>query len=84
METADIVLVQSNPLDVLSVIDLSRKTYRKMVQNLWWAAGYNIAAIPLAAGVLAPVGILLSPAVGALLMSISTVVVAVNAQLLRS
>ncbi|SDW78368.1 Cu2+-exporting ATPase [Marinococcus luteus] len=84
METADIVLVQSNPLDVLSVIDLSRKTYRKMVQNLWWAAGYNIAAIPLAAGVLAPVGILLSPAVGALLMSISTVVVAINAQLLRT
>lgn len=84
METADIVLVQSNPLDVLSVIDLSGKTYRKMVQNLWWAAGYNIAAIPLAAGVLAPVGILLSPAVGALLMSISTVVVAVNAQLLRT
>ncbi|WP_022793005.1 heavy metal translocating P-type ATPase [Marinococcus halotolerans] len=84
METADIVLVQSNPLDVLSVIELSGKTYRKMVQNLWWAAGYNIAAIPLAAGVLAPVGILLSPAVGALLMSISTVVVAVNAQLLRT
>ncbi|GEK58984.1 copper-translocating P-type ATPase [Marinococcus halophilus] len=83
METADIVLVQSNPLDVLSVIDLSGKTYRKMVQNLWWAAGYNIAAIPLAAGVLAPIGILLSPAVGALLMSISTVVVAINAQLLR-
>lgn len=83
METADIVLVQSNPLDVLSVIELSGKTYRKMVQNLWWAAGYNIAAIPLAAGVLAPIGILLSPAVGALLMSISTVVVAVNAQLLR-
>ncbi|WP_298786700.1 copper-translocating P-type ATPase [uncultured Marinococcus sp.] len=84
METADIVLVQSNPLDVLSVIELSGKTYRKMVQNLWWAAGYNIAAIPLAAGVLAPIGILLSPAVGALLMSISTVVVAVNAQLLRT
>lgn len=84
METADIVLVQSNPLDVLSVIDLSRKTYRKMVQNLWWAAGYNIVAIPLAAGVLAPIGILLSPAVGALLMSISTVVVAINAQLLRT
>lgn len=84
METADIVLVQSNPLDVLSVIELSRKTYRKMVQNLWWAAGYNIVAIPLAAGVLAPIGILLSPAVGALLMSISTVVVAINAQLLRT
>lgn len=83
METADIVLVQSNPLDVLSVIDLSRKTYRKMIQNLWWAAGYNIVAIPLAAGVLAPLGILLSPAVGAVLMSASTVIVAINAQLLR-
>ncbi len=83
METADVVLVQSNPLDVLSVIDLSRKTYRKMIQNLWWAAGYNIVAIPLAAGVLAPLGILLSPAVGAVLMSASTVIVAINAQLLR-
>jgi Cu2+-exporting ATPase len=83
METADIVLVQSNPLDVLSVIDLSRKTYRKMIQNLWWAAGYNIVAIPLAAGVLAPIGILLSPAVGAVLMSLSTIIVAINAQLLR-
>ncbi|HUT21172.1 MAG TPA: heavy metal translocating P-type ATPase, partial [Anaerolineae bacterium] len=61
----------------------SRASYRKMLQNLWWAAGYNIIALPLAAGVLAPVGIVLSPAVGALLMSLSTVIVAINAQLLR-
>src|SRR5699024_2653419 len=64
METADVVLVKSNPKDVVSLIDLSKKTYRKMVQNLWWAAGYNILAIPLAAGALAPIGIVLSPAVG--------------------
>lgn len=83
VETADIVLVRSNPKDVLSILDLSKNTYRKMVQNLWWAAGYNIIAIPLAAGVLAPVGIILSPAVGAVLMSLSTVIVAVNARLLR-
>src|SRR5699024_1480638 len=82
METADVVLVKSNPKDVVSLIDLSKKTYRKMVQNLWWAAGYNIFAIPLAAGVLAPVGIVLSPAVGAVLMSLSTIVVAINAKLL--
>src|SRR5699024_8879404 len=74
METADVVLVKSNPKDVVSLIDLSKKTYRKMVQNLWWAAGYNIFAIPLAAGVLAPVGIVLSPAVGAVLMSLNTMV----------
>jgi len=65
------------------IINLSRASYRKMVQNLWWAAGYNIVAIPLAAGVLAPWGIVLSPAVGAVLMSLSTIIVAVNAQLLR-
>src|SRR5699024_8060470 len=65
MDTADVVLVKTNPKDVVSLIDLSKKTYRKMVQNLWWAAGYNICAIPLAAGVLAPVGIVLSPAFGA-------------------
>ncbi|WP_411954955.1 heavy metal translocating P-type ATPase [Alkalibacillus sp. S2W] len=82
MESADIVLVQSNPNDVVSLFNLSRKTYRKMVQNLWWAAGYNIVAIPLAAGILAPIGILLSPAVGAVLMSLSTVIVAINAKLL--
>src|SRR5699024_10205064 len=84
METADVVLVKSNPKDVVSLIDLSKKTYRKMVQNLWWAAGYNIFAIPLVAGVLAPVGIVLSPAVGAVLMSLSTIVVAINAKLLKA
>ncbi|HLQ73077.1 MAG TPA: copper-translocating P-type ATPase [Bacillota bacterium] len=83
METADVVLVKSNPKDVVSLIDLSKKTYRKMVQNLWWAAGYNIAVIPLAAGILAPVGIILSPAVGAVLMSLSTIIVAINAKLLK-
>ena len=77
------ILVKSNPLDIVSVVELSRASYRKMVQNLFWAAGYNIIALPLAAGVLAPVGFVLSPAVGALLMSLSTVIVAVNAQLLR-
>src|SRR5699024_11273610 len=77
METADVVLVKSNPKDVVSLIDLSKKTYRKMVQNLWWAAGYNILAIPLAAGALAPIGIVLSPAVGAVLMSLSTIIVAI-------
>ncbi|KHE72629.1 heavy metal translocating P-type ATPase, partial [Halobacillus sp. BBL2006] len=79
VETADIVLVKSNPKDILSIIQLSKNTYKKMVQNLWWAAGYNIFAIPLAAGVLAPVGVVLSPAVGAILMSFSTIVVAINA-----
>jgi Cu2+-exporting ATPase len=83
VESAGIILVKSNPLDVVSVIRLSRASYRKMQQNLIWATGYNLVALPLAAGVLAPWGILLSPAVGALLMSISTIVVAINAQLLR-
>jgi len=83
IESAGLILVNSNPLDVVKIFKLSRASYRKMIQNLWWAAGYNIVAIPLAAGVLANWGILLSPAVGALLMSISTIVVAVNAQLLR-
>ncbi|WP_214793041.1 MULTISPECIES: heavy metal translocating P-type ATPase [unclassified Exiguobacterium] len=83
VETADIVLVRSNPKDVLSILELSQNTYRKMIQNLWWAAGYNIVAIPLAAGVLAPVGIILSPAIGAVLMSLSTVIVAINARLLK-
>src|SRR5699024_4259692 len=82
METADVVLVKSNPKDVVNLLKLSKETYKKMVQNLWWAAGYNILAIPLAAGVLAPFGIVLSPAVGAILMSISTIVVAINAKLL--
>jgi len=83
VEAGDVVLVRSDPRDVPRIIGLSRATYRKMVQNLWWAAGYNIVAIPLAGGVLAPVGIVLSPAVGAVLMSLSTVIVAINAQLLR-
>lgn len=83
IESAGIILVRSNPLDVVNIFALSRATYRKMIQNLIWATGYNIFALPLAAGVLAPIGILLSPAVGALLMSLSTVIVAVNAQLLR-
>ncbi len=83
IESAGIILVRSNPLDVVKIIALSRASYRKMVQNLWWAAGYNIVALPLAAGVLAPWNILISPAVGALLMSISTIIVAINAQLLR-
>ena len=83
VDAGDIVLVRNDPRDVPRIIRLSRASYRKMVQNLWWAAGYNIVAIPLAAGVLAAQGILLSPAVGAVLMSLSTVVVAINAQLLR-
>ena len=83
VEAGDVVLVRSDPQDVPRIIALSRATYRKMIQNLWWAAGYNIAAIPLAAGVLAPWGIVLPPAVGAVLMSISTIIVAINAQLLR-
>jgi Cu2+-exporting ATPase len=84
METADVVLVKSNPKDVVTLMDLSKKTYGKMIQNLWWATGYNILAIPLAAGVLAPVGIVLSPAVGAVLMSLSTIIVAINAKLLKA
>ena len=83
VEAGDIVLVRSDPRDVPRIIALSRASYRKMVQNLWWASGYNVVAIPLAAGVLARAGILLSPAIGAVLMSLSTVIVAVNAQLLR-
>ncbi len=83
VEAGDIVLVRSDPRDVPAIIELSKASYRKMVQNLWWAAGYNIVAIPLAAGVLAAWGILLQPAIGAVLMSASTVVVAINAQLLR-
>jgi Cu2+-exporting ATPase len=83
VEAGDVVLVRSDPRDVPRVIALSRATYRKMVQNLWWAAGYNIVAIPLAAGVLAPWGIVLHPAVGAVFMSLSTIIVAANAQLLR-
>jgi len=83
VEAGDIVLVRNDPRDVPRVVALSRATYRKMIQNLWWATGYNVVAIPLAAGVLASRGIVLSPAVGAVLMSASTVIVAINAQLLR-
>ncbi len=83
IESAGLILVKSNPLDVVKIISLSRASYRKMIQNLWWAAGYNIIALPLAAGVLARWNILLSPAVGALFMSLSTIIVAINAQLLR-
>ncbi len=83
VESADVVLVENDPRDVAHLVQLSRKSYRKMQENLAWAAGYNVFALPLAAGVLAPFGILLSPAVGAVLMSASTVIVAINAQLLR-
>jgi Cu2+-exporting ATPase len=83
VESAGIILVRSDPLDVVNIFTLSRASYRKMIENLLWATGYNVVALPLAAGVLAPWGILLSPALGAVLMSVSTIVVAINAQLLR-
>ncbi|PKF44552.1 copper-translocating P-type ATPase [Macrococcoides caseolyticum] len=83
MDSADIVLVDSNPKDILAIFSLSKRTYNKLVQNLIWATGYNLIALPLAAGVLAPWGIILSPAVGAILMSLSTIIVAINAQLLH-
>jgi Cu2+-exporting ATPase len=83
IKSADIILVRNDPRDVIKVIRLSQATYHKMVQNLAWGAGYNIFAIPLAAGVLSGAGIVLAPAVGAVLMSLSTVIVALNAQLLR-
>lgn len=83
IETADIILVRSNPDDVAAIINLAEATYKKMIQNLWWASGYNIIAIPLAAGVLSKSGILLSPAVGAVLMSLSTIIVAINAKNLK-
>ncbi len=82
-ETADIILVNSNPQDISNLILFGTATYKKIIQNLWWAAGYNIVAVPLAAGVLAGAGIILSPAIGAVLMSLSTVIVALNAQLLK-
>ena len=82
IESADVVLVKSDPRDVVAVIDLAEATYAKMIQNLWWATGYNAVAIPLAAGVLAPLGFILPPAVGAVVMSLSTVIVAVNAKML--
>ena len=83
VESAGIVLVRSDPRDVVGAIELSRATYAKMIQNLAWATGYNLVAIPVAMGVLAPWGIDLSMAVGAIAMSVSTIVVAINAQLLR-
>jgi Cu2+-exporting ATPase len=83
VETADIVLVHSNPQDAVDIIALAKATYRKMIQNLVWATGYNAFAIPLAAGVLSAYGIILNPAMGAVLMSLSTVIVAINARLLK-
>lgn len=83
IETADVVLVNSNPVDILSTLKLSKASRRKMIQNLIWAAGYNIIAIPLAAGVLIGAGIVISPAIGAAIMSLSTIICAVNAQLLK-
>ena len=83
IESAGVVLASSDPRAVVSVIRLSQASYRKMVQNLAWATGYNVVAIPLAAGALAWAGVTLAPAVGGILMSVSTVVVALNAQLLR-
>lgn len=82
-ETADIILVNSNPKDIATLILFGQATYHKMIQNLWWAAGYNIIAIPLAAGILYKWNIMLSPAIGAVLMSLSTIVVAFNAQMLK-
>jgi Cu2+-exporting ATPase len=83
VESAGLILIKSNPLDVVNIVKISQASYQKMRENIWWAAGYNIIAIPLAAGVLAPIGFIMPPAVGALLMSISTVIVAINAQTLR-
>lgn len=83
VETADIVLVKNNPLDVVQILNLSQATYSKMVQNLFWATGYNVFMIPLAAGVFIPLGLVVGPAVGAILMSLSTVIVAINASFLR-
>jgi Cu2+-exporting ATPase len=83
VETADVILVRSNPSDVVAILKLSRATYRKMIQNLFWATGYNAFAIPLAAGALYAWGVLLTPALGAVLMSASTIIVAINARLLR-
>ena len=83
MESADLVLVKSNPVDVVKVLRLSGTSYRKQFQNTWWGVGDNIVMIPLAAGILAPWGIEMRPVVGAILMSISTVIAAINAQLLR-
>ena len=83
VETADVILVRSNPQDVVAILALSRATYRKMIQNLLWATGYNVVALPLAAGALYAWGVLLTPALGAVFMSASTVIVAINARMLR-
>lgn len=83
LESADIILVSSDPADVIQFLDLARATQRKMTENLWWGAGYNLIAIPLAAGVLAPIGFMLNPMVGAIIMSFSTIIVAINAMTLR-
>ena len=83
IETAYIILVKSNPLDVVNIIKLSKATYRKMIQNLIWATGYNLIALPLAAGILYNQGIVISPALGAVFMSLSTIIVAINARLLK-
>jgi Cu2+-exporting ATPase len=83
VQSADLVLVKSDPRDVVKILRLSSASYRKQLQNIWWGAGYNIVMIPLAAGVLAPWGFVMPPALGAALMSLSTIIVAVNAQLLR-
>ncbi|MEN8446605.1 MAG: HAD-IC family P-type ATPase, partial [Cyanobacteria bacterium J06555_13] len=83
IESADVVLIEDDPLDAVKALNLAKKTYSKTIQNLFWATGYNVLAIPLAAGVLSPFGFVLSPAIGAVLMSLSTVIVAINAMLLR-
>ncbi|MCG1097900.1 copper-translocating P-type ATPase [Staphylococcus epidermidis] len=83
VDSGDIILVKSNPSDIIHFLNLSNNTMRKMVQNLWWGAGYNIVAVPLAAGILAFIGLILSPAIGAILMSLSTVIVAINAFTLK-
>ena len=83
IESADIILVSSDPADVIQFLDLARATHRKMTENLWWGAGYNLIAIPLAAGVLAPIGFLLNPMAGAVVMSLSTIIVAINAMTLK-
>lgn len=83
IESADVILTNSNPMDILHFIQLAKQTRLKMIQNLWWGAGYNLLAIPIAAGILAPFGIVLDPALGAILMSISTVIVAINAMTLK-
>ncbi|MBP2024590.1 heavy metal translocating P-type ATPase [Peptoniphilus stercorisuis] len=83
IDSADIILVKSDPMDILNLLKLSRNTWKKTIQNLWWGAGYNLIAIPLAAGILAPIGIMLNPAIGAIFMSLSTVIVAINAMRLK-